>query len=319
MALDREDDLLFIQADYEGYPASVEILKSRFLDHPRAVSIETLVKCNSRCSFCPYPTSPRQGQVLPEELFHKIIAELSELPPTHTFMMTLHRINEPLLDRRMKYFCGVVAEKIPSAIQQFWTNGTMLKEGEFEWMTQYQSAELTVSLNSMNEEEHLRMMGFGIEGVLQGLDYLHQLAESGRFTLPVTLCAPFIDERQSRSYGVRCRRRWPLFRPAIRPFFQWMGGMQVGTEYRDAAALPGAEENQVAGSPCGQWFDLHILANGYVTRCCIDENGNGGKVIYDVRHNHVLDIYRRARRLSLRERLPARATVRGCKGCFHLG
>ena len=46
--------------------------------------------------------------MLPDELFHKIIAELWELPRSHTFTITLHRINEPLLDRRMEGFSDVM-------------------------------------------------------------------------------------------------------------------------------------------------------------------------------------------------------------------
>ena len=316
--MDAITKLPFIQADYEGYSGSVENLKAQFLDYPRAVSIETLVKCNSKCSFCPYPKSPRRGQIMSDELFHKISAELCGIPSSHTFTITLHRINEPLLDRRMQGFSDVIAEKLPTAIQQFWTNGTMLKEGTFEWMTHYPRATLTVSLNSVNEEEHVRMMGFGLEGVFRGLDYLHRLVESGQFSLPVMLCAPFKNEQQAREYGDVCSRRCPLFRPAIRPYFKWMGGTGVGAEHRNSTGLPGVEENRVAGFPCGQWFDLHILANGCVTKCCIDESGYGGEAAFDVRYRHVLDIYQLGR--GLRERLPARSDMMGgCEGCLHLG
>ena len=254
---------------------------------------------------------------MPDELFHKIIANLCRIPHSHSFLITLHRINEPLLDRRMQGFCDVIAKKLPSAIQQFWTNGTMLREGTFEWMTQYDRANLTVSLNSVNEEEHIRIMGFGLEVVYQGLDYLHRLVESGKFTLPVMLCAPFKNERKARDYVAVCSRRWPLFTPAIRPFFQWMGGSCVGQKHRNASRLPDLEETRVANFPCGQWFDLHILANGYATKCCIDENGHVGEATFDIRYRHVLNIYQV--RQGLRKRLPKRSDIGGCEGCLHLG
>lgn len=308
--------LPFIQADYHGYPASIASLKAIYLDFPRNVGIETQVKCNAKCSFCPYPTSPRQGQEMSDELFHKIVNDLSRIPHSHSFGITLHRINEPLLDRRMLGFCQLVAEKLPSANQQFWTNGTMLKEGAFEWMTQYARASLTISLNSVNEEEHVRLMGFGLESVFRGLDYLHRLTESRKFTLPVALCAPFQNEEKAAAYQAECSKRWPLFKPAIRPFFQWMGASDAGGEHRLASGLPSPSAQQAAKFACGQWFDLHILANGYVTKCCIDETGYAGEATFDALNNNVLDIYQAAR--SKRANLPPRREA-GCEGCFHLG
>jgi hypothetical protein len=254
---------------------------------------------------------------MPEELFHKIINDLSRIPHTQTFLITLHRINEPLLDRRMQDFSRVVAEKLPSAIQQFWSNGTMLRRGAFEWMTRYPRANLNISLNSVNEDEHVKLMGFGLKQVFRGLDYLHRLAESGDFPLPVMLCAPFQNEGQALEYEVYCRRRWPLFNPAIRPFFQWMGDSGAGADHRSASGLPAPKAWGTARFPCAQWFDLHILANGYVTKCCIDETGHAGETAFDVRTHDVLDIFQAGK--GLRETLPERASVGGCAGCLHLG
>lgn len=68
---------------------------------------------------------------------------------------------------------------------------------------------------------------------------------------------------------------------------------------------------------CAQWYDLHILANGVVTKCCIDETGFEGNEKFDSSRRHVLQIYGES--ASLRENLPGRSSVSGCKTCFHLG
>lgn len=252
--IDRSANLNFIQADYAGYPAQTAGLKSNYLEYPRYVSIETQVACNAKSSFCPYPASPRQGQKMSDEVFLKIINDLRRIPQSHTFGITLHRINEPLLDQRMEDFCSIVAGQLPNAAQQFWTNGTMLKKGDFEWMTQYPKAFLTVSLNSVIEEEHMKLMGFGLDSVFQGLDYLHQLFETGKFTLPVTLCAPFINEQQASGYLNECKRRWPLFNPVVRPVFQWMGESGSGAEYRATDGLSESIVTEVPQFACGQWL-----------------------------------------------------------------
>jgi hypothetical protein len=166
-----------------------------------------------------------------------------------------------------------IANRLPSAAQQFFTNGTMLIEDKFEWMADFQNSQLTVSLNSINDEEHYRMMGFGLKKVLNGLDYLHSFVRSKKIFQNVTLCAPFINKQQAEEYGMYCIKRWPFFKPAVRPFFEWRGGSRNGLKYRNNALLPDFDPLRISNYSCGQWFDLHILANGYVTNCCIDENG----------------------------------------------
>lgn len=112
-----------IQADCDSYAADFDNFKKHYLIFPRKISIETQVVCNAKCTFCPYPTSPRQGQILKEELFYKIIKDLTCIPSHHKFDITLHRINEPLLEGRMEAFCREIAEKLPNANQKFFSNG----------------------------------------------------------------------------------------------------------------------------------------------------------------------------------------------------
>lgn len=306
-----------MQADYAEYPSRVRELQRQYMSYPRAISIETLVRCNAKCVFCPYPTSARQGQEMSDELFAKIIDDLSEIPRDHPCSINLHRINEPLLDPRMERFIRLVHDKLPGASQRFWSNGTMLRQGGFEWMAEFPRATLTVSLNSMDEDEHIRLMGFGLSVVLRGLDYVHDLAVAGRFPLPVTLCAPFVGAESAARFQEACKLRWPRFVSACRPFFQWMGESGAGSQERVMFGLPSEFASRADAFACAQWFDLHTLANGYVTKCCIDETGYVGHEEFDASRHNVLDIYRR--RLALRRDLPQRRTVPGCQGCLHLG
>ena len=63
----------------------------------------------------------------------------------------------------------------------------------------------------------------------------------------------------------------------------------------------------ILSQPCNQWNDLHILASGQVTKCCIDEAGYQEKD-FSVEHNNVLDIY--AKTLHLRQEFTSRSSVR---------
>ncbi len=252
------------------------------------------------------------------ELFYKLLDDLAGIPDNHAFGIALHRINEPLLDSRMRLFHDEVARRYPQARHQFFSNGTTLKEGNFEWMGVYTNASLSISLNSMDENKRQQLMGFGLKVLFKNLDNLHEHVRHGAFKPPVTVVAPHLNEDHSVEFTRACQERWPEFHVGIRPFFVWMGSTPTGGDYRGVAGLPNnPDSKQLSLLPCGQWFDLHILASGYVTKCCIDETGHQGQEQYDVRKRNALEIYRDGR--DHRHRLSGRGEITDCRGCFHLG
>lgn len=301
---------------YTLYRDQVGSLPKRFMHYPRVISIETLVLCNAKCSFCPYPTSDRKGERMEDDLFYKIIDDLSDIPPAHRVSFTLARINEPLLDKRLQAFSEYTKSRIPGAIQMFWSNGTSLNPGNYEWMTDFPGATLHISLNSVDPVAHKALMGISFDKVIRNLDRLHALKDSGGFGPDVLLHAPYQSEQAEAEMTARCARQFPLFKLHIRPFFVWQGGNRAGQSEQDAAGLVPMLPGAVTDLPCAQWFDLHVLANGFTTRCCIDETGFD-QADFDLRHNHALAVF--ARSAGLREKLPGRGSIGGCETCTHLG
>ena len=306
-----------VSAEYDTYPARLTSARERYLDYPRNISIETQVKCNAKCDFCPYPVSSRKGEEMDEALFYKIISDLQSIPHTHKFGLALCRINEPLLDPRLEEFHRAIKEMLPNARLQFWSNGTTLRPGKFEWMAEFSGASLSVSLNSVDEDEHRDMMGFGLKAVLPNLDYVHSLKSEGKFPVQVSLRAPFDNPKQAKDFMQYTAERWPLFNNGLRPYFVWTGDIDVGSDQRSRTQEFIPKQRSVAGLGCAQWFDLHILSNGYVTKCCIDEAGFVGEELFDCQTRHVLDVYGESR--NLRASLPGRSGVTGCEDCLHLG
>lgn len=307
-----------IQANYCSYLRDTEYLKKNYIEYPRSISIETQVKCNATCDFCAYPNSTRKGMEMPDQLFYKIVDDLSVIPKNHSVAITLCRINEPLLDKRLKQFSKLISENIPSAVQSFWSNGSMLKPGKFEWISEYKGGNLYISLNSLDDSEHKKIMGFGVEQVLSNLEYLHNLVVRREFSLTVMLFAPYQNMKQADLLIKTCNERWPSFSIGIRPFFRWVGETRAGeSQLRNSAREGEINMSEAEKFPCAQWFDLNILANGFVTRCCIDETGYVGQNKYDVSVNNVLHIYNYSR--NLRNSLPERRNVDVCKDCWFLG
>ena len=133
---------------------------------------------------------------------------------------------------------------------------------------------------------------------------------------------PFVSSKQQEMYIKYCSERWPNFNTYLRPIFNWTGDhpngisssakhLKLGKDYEDSY-----KDLTILEQPCTQWNDLHILANGQVTKCCIDESGYQEKV-FSVEHNNILDIY--AKTLHLRQKFTSRSNVKGCENCSHPG
>jgi MoaA/NifB/PqqE/SkfB family radical SAM enzyme len=148
---------------------------NRFLHSPRILSIETYVKCNATCGFCPYPTSDRIGQKLETEVIQKIIEEVSQ-SDVHPEFFVPARINEPLFDHRMFSIFEFAAKKLPHTSIGHFTNGTTLSERHIERLASMPNLGfINVSLNSHDPQEHKRLMGLDFDLVVKNLKNLHRV------------------------------------------------------------------------------------------------------------------------------------------------
>lgn len=95
------------------------------------IEIETINRCNNDCSFCPVAKGHdiRQFQRMSEELFHRIIDELSEMD--YSGYISLFANNEPLMDARIFDFMEYAREKLPNAMHALYTNGILLDREKY--------------------------------------------------------------------------------------------------------------------------------------------------------------------------------------------
>lgn len=303
------------ESDYKNYSQSVKILKEKYSTYPRRISIETYMWCNAKCSFCPYTSSLRKGQKLPTDHVIKLIDGLAEIPPDHCYDIALHRVNEPFLDERLEYFSRYIDSVLPSARQIFWTNGSTLKNGKNEWINELKSAEMTVSLNSVDRVEYAEMMGgyLKLDAVMEGIDRIHRLKIDNQFKHPVNIRIPGFDTIKSRDFIEMAFIRWPRFNPIVRPFFNWKSSTHTGSDYSELDS----RNKYISDSPCGQWFDLHVLANGKLAMCCIDESGSESAESNDTFKHSLIDLYKKREKLRLSS--SERSGIEFCNGCNFLG
>ena len=104
---------------------------------PCLISIETINRCNSTCSFCPANKNQdkRPFQKMEFPLFEKLIQELKQL--NYSGYLNLYVNNEPFMDKRIEDWYKYAKENLPQAKMLLYTNGTLITKERFEKIIPY--------------------------------------------------------------------------------------------------------------------------------------------------------------------------------------
>lgn len=90
------------------------------------VGVETINRCNGKCSFCPVSVGNdiRHFELMDEEMYKRIVDQLAEIDYSGIFATYLN--NEPFLDHRIEELNRYAREKLPKARIVLYSNGTLL-------------------------------------------------------------------------------------------------------------------------------------------------------------------------------------------------
>lgn len=102
-----------------------------------AIEVETINRCNGKCSFCPVNANvdPRPYARMENSLFLKIINELHHIH--YTGLLSLYSNNEPFLDVRMPDMLKYAREMLPDAGLFLFTNCSLLTLDKFQEVIGY--------------------------------------------------------------------------------------------------------------------------------------------------------------------------------------
>ena len=116
------------------------------------VFIETISRCNGRCSFCQVNIDAdiRKFSLMSEETFLNIIQQLKKL--NYQKILYFHRNNEALMDKRVYKFIQIARENLPNANIRLFTNGTLLNVEKFKSLTKYLTM---LKINNYNDNLEL--------------------------------------------------------------------------------------------------------------------------------------------------------------------
>lgn len=292
------------EARLQAYQADVgRLRRTVYLDVPRHVHLETLARCNARCTFCPSPSLARTGARLDDALLDKVIGELADV--AHVPMqISPFKVNEPLLDVRLFDLLDSIQERLPKARIALTTNGTPLTRKKLARLAAYSALNtLYVSFNDHRPDAYEQVMGLPYQRTLERLDTLHNAVASGLFSARVCVSRVGDGTPDDDAFKLWCAARWPHFGIMVSARGDWLG--QVDTPVVDVPAVG-----------CVRWFELSVTATGTVAHCCMD--GQARFPIGDVREQHVLDIYNSPDFRRLRTEAVTRLEASPCSGCTYL-
>jgi hypothetical protein len=283
---------------YRESIARVDAIAQRYSYH---ASIETWATCNAAYNFCPYPTLTRQGDKMSDDLFYKIIAEISE-DDQYPEIISLGRANEPSLDRRIFKFSHRINDGLPNTKLHFFSNASPLNEENIKKPLEIKNIDLiNISFNDHRPDQYEAVMQLPYCKTLDNLDALHRIMRSRHTSTNVRVSRVGDGSDTDADYAAWVRDRFPDFWPMVGSRGDWMGLIDTNV------TVP------VPDVGCIQWYQLHILADGREAFCCID--AEGAHASGDANLMHALDIYNSTTAAALRKPALSRLHVDKCKTC----
>lgn len=286
---------------------NVEIYRhSDYMQYPKHVHMETYSLCPAACNFCPYPTIDRQGNKMSDDLIHKIITDLTDIPKHVPFQFSPFKINEPFLDTRLFDILKKINRKLPQAEIMLTSNASPITPKALARLARIHNVSgLWISFNDHRPEQYEETMKLPWGRTFERLTMIHDWLADGRLTIPVSVSRVGDRSVADLDYVTYIEEHFPLFRPAVFQRGNWLG------------QVDGLNPNIVVPDiSCTRWFELSITSTGQVAHCCMD--GKAQWPIGDVTETHVLDVYNHPDYKRLREMTRSRLDAEPCNTCTFL-
>lgn len=294
----KADKLRVYQADIE------KARKTKYMDFPAHVHLETLAQCDAACVFCPYPELERQGERMTDALIEKVISDLEEIPRNLPFQLSPFKVNEPFLDVRLFDVLGSINQRLPNATINLTTNGSAATVKNIDRVAAVKNLHyLWISFNDHREVEYEATMKLPFRRTIERLRMIHERKRAGDFPIRVVLSRVGDGTAADDEFCRWAKYAFPLFETSVFQRGAWIG------QVKDV-------DQDVPNVGCARWFDLSITATGIVAHCCMD--GQAKYPIGDVRKDHVLTIYNSPHYRQLREKTLTRMSASPCNRCAFL-
>lgn len=242
-------------------------------DLPRLVTIETTNLCNARCVFCPNNALSRDKGAMPTALFEKIVQDCKEFP---LYEIEPFLQGDPFSDPKILDRLEYIRVNLPDTRLRLYTNGYGLTRPRADRLASIGLDDLTISINTLDPARYKSMMGLPLARTLANVEYVLSNRIRGLLGADITLRMTCFDDTsldEQDEFLQFCDRH--NVASSISGLYNYKGHI-----YSD---LP------VPNYGCEHVTRLDILADGSVTLCCMDHNGEYGWG--NARELSVLELY----------------------------
>jgi len=259
---------------------------------PSCIQIETTNICNARCPFCAHYLMKRPIGMMTDELFNKIIDELSQIWKDASYATAIHPdlSGECFCDPKIFERFKIINERLPNTSIDIFTNGYLLGPDFREKLLEIKNIGLLrLSLNYI-EGDYERNMGLRWDIILNNLRALKDMQDKYHFTKLFRVGAiddednpqnntKFINFVISEGFNNPDINKDMSYSIAFKT--NWMGTLKVKNTL-------GINEE------CRFLAHLCILYDGSVSLCCYDYDGK--YILGNLNKQTILEVYNGAER-----------------------
>jgi len=249
--------------------------------HLKIVSLETMTTCNQKCYFCPVSIAPRDDESMSDEMFHRIVNELTTFRPTLESVF-LQSYNEPTLDRRFVEQCRTLFDAgLPVAVL---SNGSGLTPAKADALIEHGPLRyLCINLSTLDRDRYKHDRGEDHLGVvLKNLDYIKDKRVAEQMNMVVLGTGDEVHDRDFAEISERFRgTRFDVQRHVVMDRAGWL---EVGLKPMQRNARLGGCDN-VGSRPLQH---LHITPRGQCVLCCEDYDEN--YVVGDLNSSSIAEV-----------------------------
>ncbi len=293
-------------AHFISQQSVIELMRrSHYADYPRVVHLETITICNATCTFCPYVDLERIGTRMSDELIQKVLTDLTEIPQNVKFVLNPFKISDPFLEKRLPAIIEEAYGRMPNVSIVLATNGSALTEKNARKLEAVakRPVPISISVNEYQADTYKQVMGLDFERTVANVRTLHDLAERGEFTQPVSVGRVSSNPQDDAAFMAWARQNFPKFGVVIKGAGNWIG--DVASRTRDLVMPLG----------CVHWFGVSIMATGKLALCCMD--AKGVVELGNVKDRSVLELYNAPELRRFRDGMKTRRDGAPCSSCTY--
>lgn len=228
----------------------------------KIVSLELMTRCNQKCYFCPVSIAPREDHDMPEELFERIVGELTAFKTIEAVF--LQSYNEPTLDRRFVEHCQALYRAgLPVAVL---SNASGLTPAKVDALIESAPLRyLCINLSTLDRDRYVADRGADhLAVVLRNLDYLKDKPLAREMNLAVL--GKGDDVHQADHAAIRDYFAGSRFNIRYDVVMDRAGWLDVGMKPAERIRRLGGCDN-IGSRPLQH---LHITPHGKCVLCCED-------------------------------------------------